>query len=493
MVFVEGNDTFALFFATLSANADGTTVNYRVVAFDSSGFHGESDTASFTVRRDRAPPEFNSWYSKPHGLGQDFPITEWWETDVIYNITDSGSGVKEVTLRYTNSSDPKAPLSMKSEMQMSEGDRYDGIWVGVVPPMKNGTRIRYLAEAYDFCGNAGNSTDWEYDVISLQSPYSTVQVVLEDIDLFTWDATLHVVFAAYLPSRYPPALINSWIETGMDVKYFQIPRGSGFWYQGSLTWKTHFYGETTLYPFDSYSLPVNITTYSWGLNASNSRVKLYSGYNVTRSFDPFMWNHTEVLQPGDQLHVSTLFWLNRKPSLIDPIMQSIYAIFFVLGSTAWLPLRRRYLASRLGMYIGLFTFVIVLLFTATPILERAGISGTSVPLVLLMSLPWSIGVFIVGTLLFLFLEETGRLWHERLEERLDRSLSFVLPTIAVLIIIRFGQPLGLTWGVFGIQQVLVPTLLGLFYAAVGRVALEVLPAKVRNPKTWFLEKRKTAP
>jgi hypothetical protein len=491
MVFVEGNDTFAFFFATLPANADGTTVNYRVVAFDSSGFHGESDAASFTVRPDRAPPEYDSWYTKPHGFGRDFPITEWWETDVIYNITDSGSGVKGVTLKYTNSSDPKASLSMKSEMHLSEGDRYNGIWIGVVPPMKNGTRVRYLAESHDFSGNAVSSTDSEYHVVPQHSPYSTIQVSFEDIDLVTRTATVRIFVGTNLPSRYPPPLLNSWIETGIDIEYFQIPRISGFWYQGSLTWRTHFYGETTLYPFDSYWLPVNITIYSWGLNGSNSPVELYSGYNVTKSFDPSMWNHTEVLQPGEQLHVSTFFWLNRKASLIDPVMQSIYAVFFVLGSTAWIPLRRRYLASRLGMYVGLFTFVIVLLFTATPILEGAGISGASVPLVLLMSLPWSIGIFMLGTLLFLFLEETGRLWHKRLEEKLDRFLSFVLPTIAVLIVIRFGQLLAITWGVFGIHQASVPILLGLFYAAVGRVVLEVLPTRVGNVRAWFLRNWKT--
>lgn len=522
MVLVEGNDTYANFLGTIPPKSEGTVVTYKITVVDSLGFRGESDSETFIVKRDLTAPWFAWWYVAPYGRVRDFPmtisdlenlgeqesrttITDWTPADVIFNITDSGSGVSGANLKFSNSTEANALPSEMIEMRMSWGDRYNGIWIGIVPAMAVGTNVRFWVESHDFNGNARTSEEDDYWVESEGPPAAWVRVSIEDLDLVARNATIKVSVSAHLPYRSPPGP-QPLIVTIYGYRPFRYLAGpqparkysarigfcedhapSGFGYSCQLTLTVPFDGDPRMYPFDSYLVPVNVTFWYYpgeglnGLNPSNLRIDQDYDLDLIQTFDSsIVSNQTEVQTYGREILVSTTFRLVRKPSLIDPVMQSVYAVFFVLGSTVWLPLRRKHLASRLGVYVGLFTFVVALLFTATPILERAGIFGASVPVILLMSLPWSIGAFILGALLFSFAEEDLLLSHNHLRARLDTGLSFILPTIAVGAIMYFQQPIGISGGILGIREVFVPTLLGLYYAAVGRFVVETLSLRTRG-------------
>jgi hypothetical protein len=86
MVFVEGNATYGSFFAKLPSYPEMTRVTYSVVAIDTSGFEGQSDPHTFTVKADRTPPSFAVIYSF-RGY-QDSPLTPWTQVEVKYELID---------------------------------------------------------------------------------------------------------------------------------------------------------------------------------------------------------------------------------------------------------------------------------------------------------------------------------------------------------------------------------------------------------------------
>jgi hypothetical protein len=94
MVFVEGNETLALYFATLPPNSEGTQVTYKIVAIDSSGFRGKSGFSSYVVKRDQTPPYSYPAYPALPYPNPNVPITRWTDVQIGFRISDSGSGLR---------------------------------------------------------------------------------------------------------------------------------------------------------------------------------------------------------------------------------------------------------------------------------------------------------------------------------------------------------------------------------------------------------------
>jgi hypothetical protein len=157
MVPVTGNDTTGLYLGTIPSNTSvsGLTVTYFVTASDSSGFEGRCEPRTYVVQPDQTSPTFTGEYSAEGYL--DTPILNSTSVEVLFNVADSGSGVRRVFVLYSNITDPNHNLRATVDLSIAEGDRFDGLWTGLIPPMSNGTVI-YEAKAVDFSGNVGDSS-----------------------------------------------------------------------------------------------------------------------------------------------------------------------------------------------------------------------------------------------------------------------------------------------------------------------------------------------
>jgi hypothetical protein len=307
------------------------------------------------------------------------PITRWTDVQIGFRVSDSGSGLRNVTLRYSNSSDLDASPSWTAEMHLLQGDNYDGNWTVLLRPEIKGIAIFYQPEGYDFCGNKRYGEKRGYDVQNLTSPRADIQITVDDLDFASKLMTIGIVCTISYASPYDAFLLQ--IEQGfgsgycwnVNATHFSIPRVGGFFYQGTLKWRTRMAGAINFYPFDSYIIDLHMKLLLSPLDKNSARIvfvfygplSLLFDYNVPR-------NQTESLQDG--VNMFFVASVTRKPSLISPIMQPIYATFFVLGSIALLSFRRDDLSNRLRILIGLFTFVVILFFTITRILQDAGLS-----------------------------------------------------------------------------------------------------------------------
>jgi hypothetical protein len=478
MVFVEGNETLALYFAALPPNSEGTQVTYKIIAIDSSGFHGESKAASYTVKRDLTPPSFES-----EGPIQPYPnpnvsLTNRTEVQIAVRISDSGSGVKNATLRYSNSTNPSAPAWRTVHMHLAEGDRYDGSWIAVLPAMSNGTVI-YEPEAHDFANNKGIGWEMSYDISNPPSPTAQIQITLDNLDFTSKLMTIGIVCAITYDSPYDSFLLDlqqgiGYGEYWINSTRLVVPRAGGSFYFGVLKWRTPMVGAVNFYPFDSYVLDLRMRLSVSGLDRNNTHVVFPFFGLVSWTFNSAITtNQTEIGPNESNMHFAAL--ITRKPNLTSQaiaITQVVYATFFVLGSTTLLSFRREDLANRLRILVGIFTFSGILYFTIAKVLQDAGISeivGLALPQAMLLALMWSIGVFVVGGLIGVLLEDSGRLQrHHALKVH---SLSLSLSGVALLVIIYYSQTsvLGQPRSFLEIDEMRNLVVGGLFYAAVGKV------------------------
>jgi hypothetical protein len=170
--------------------------------------------------------------------------------------------------------------------------------------------------------------------------------------------------------------------------------------------------------------------------------------------------------------------ITRKPNLTSQAIAStqvVYATFFVLGSTALLPFRKDDVVNRLRILIGIFTFTGILYFTIARVLQDAGITeiiGLALPQALLLGLIWATGIFLLGSLFGLLLEESGRLQTQLKVDLLSLGISIFALTVIVgfcRTISVLGQPRSF----LEIDEVRNWIVFGLFYAAIGRSLVDI--------------------
>lgn len=484
MVFVEGNETLALYFGTLPPHSEeGTQVTYKIVAIDSSGFRGESGFSSYVVKRDQTSPYFYPAYPAQPYPNANIPITNRTEVQVRFRISDSGSGVRNAILRYSNSSDPNAPVWRTAEMRLSEGDRYDGNWTAVLRPESNGTTVLYEPEAYDFCENRGFGQKGVYDVQNPPAPRAEIQITVDDLDFASKLMTITIICTITYGSPYDAFLLQ--IQQGygsgqswnVNATYLSVPRVGGFFYQGILKWRTQMVGASNFYPFDWYILDLHMRLLVSGLNSSNTRVTSAFFGPISLVYDyGIMRNQTVPLSGWSDMYFKAN--VTRKPNLGEPmaLMGVVYATFFVLGSIALLTYGKEGFVNRLRILIGIFTFAGILYFTITRVLQDAGISdivGLVVPQALLLGLVGSVVVFVVGSLIGLLFDQSGRLLTHNLLK--VHSLSLGLSVVALVLIVSLSQTnvLGETRNFFEIVGMRNFVVCGLFFAAVGRTLADI--------------------
>jgi hypothetical protein len=485
MVFVSGNETTGLFFGIIPSNVsvNGVTVAYFVVGIDSSGFEGISKPNSFVVQPDHMPPTFTVAYPARGYL--DTPIVNFTKVEVSFNLTDSGSGVRRVFVLYSNSTDPTHSLTNQVDLALAEGDRFDGFWTGFIPPMSNGTVI-YEAKAVDFSANMADSSQsfgrqsYEVRPISAFRPYADIQIDVQNLNLTSRMLTVYFFISVNSPTAYAENFNFANVEVrqpSYDYMPVAIPRESGFLYQKSYARDIRIY-DINLWPFDTYSIDITFDLYGLHLNASNTKVQFFLGLPTSFQFD----NSTPATNIVPRIYDTEIAFhveLTRKPSLIDPFMQAIYAVFFVLGSVAWI--RPSKISRRLELFVGLFTFVVVLLFTLTQILQSEGISrfiGLTVPQALLIGLIWSVTLLASASFAFGYLIGQGRLPEiVRTHRSLFRhAFNFGLASIALFVTWYSSWIFGInqySYFLFEIKQIWVTVIAGLFAPPIIAVELDI--------------------
>jgi hypothetical protein len=470
MVFVEGNATYGIFFARLPSYPEMTRVTYSVVAIDTSGFQGQSDLHTFTVKADRTPPSFAIIYSF-RGY-QDSPLTPWTQVEVKYDVIDSGSGVNQVVVRFSNASDPNHSLSLSSALHLTQGDRYNGNWSGLIPKMNVNGTVYYSTTATDFYGNMITSDLDHYPVYALSEvAYANVQVVATDLNLQSRALRTYVFLTGYYPSKDVPEALYVNIRTtspSYGQAILRLNRVSGFYYEGSMTINSTI--QPGLYPFDSYQLELMIQINAPGLQPRNVTVDYLQTFPFATQFDQLVQKNgtdVEVAQYGEVQILSHVL-LTRKSSLIDPLMSFIYAVFFIIGSVEWLETED--LKRRLEIFLGLFTFLVVLFFTYAQNLEKLGVSGSSVPLPLLISLVWSVTALLATNLALAYFRKVGWQWtwfgrrHSLIR---SHAASFAFCVIASIVTLSFSPFL------FMIPLVCGLVICGIFYSTIIKVAFDL--------------------
>jgi len=461
MLWVGGNSTYASYYANIPPQPVNEAVAYHLVAIDVSGFQGTSGERQFIVKKDTTPPSLELQFAPHSVISADIGPTSFSAVAIRTVISDTGTGVRDVLLRFSNSSKSSTPLDGATfygplprnvSLNLITGDGYYGTWEGVIPVMANGTRVIYEVEARDFAGNP-SSLRYHYDVASPPNPDANLQIVLEKLDLVTKTMTVRIVLTVNYASRAPlDRLQANVVQTSYNGifgnMFMTLTRQSGYFYQGVLEEPFPLAPGFTenLYPFDYYYAGFEIGLWLDGLNDSNFRREFYVSGPPRLIFDQQILINKTSTDSG-YTHISLLARLDRKPSLINPIMQAIYSVFFLLGMTAWLPYRRNYLQPRLTILTGLFTFVVLLYFTVSRILEELGLAniiGLAVPLVLLMALVWSIAIFLAASLMAARAVRFNRISSKAKVGK--HILNIVLSFTALAITSFFSQPELVMWG-----------------------------------------------
>lgn len=489
MVLVAGNSTMGLFFGTIpsNTNVNGVTVTYVVVATDSSGFEGVSEPTTYVVQPDHTSPAFTEEHTPVSYLGTT--ILNFTEVEVSFNATDSGSGVRRVFVLYSNSTDPNHNLTEEIDLNLAEGDRFDGLWSGFVPPMSNGTVI-YKAEALDFSGNIGDSSlpfgrgSYQINPMSAFLPNADIQLVVQNLNLTTRMLTVYFVITSNLPGRYAGANFTAEVDIkqpSYDSLSVIVPRLNGFFYQRPYTMEIPIH-DVNLWPFDSYSIDIAFDLYAPYLNANNTKGQFLLTDLAFLQFDNSTPSiGTTVTMYGTQVtfHVE----LTRKPSLIDPVMQAIYAVFFVLGSVALI--RPSNVSRRLELFLGLFTFIVILFYTITPILQSEGASkiiGPTVPQALLIGLTWSVTPLMGASLAIAYLRQTGWFPETVRTYRIvfRQAFNFGLASLALAVTWNFsGIFVGFQYNYYSLElpQVWNAVVCGLFLPPIVTLILDLASSR----------------
>lgn len=485
MVLVGGDRTTGLYFGTIPSNVSlsGVTVAYFVIASDSSGFVGTSGPRSFVVEPDNVPPSFVEAYPPVGYL--DTPILNFTEVEVRFNVTDSGSGVRLVVVKYSNSTGPTHNPIGGVNLTLAQGDRFNGLWSGYIPPMNNGI-VKYEAQAIDFAGNVANSSrsfdtqSYQISPLSDVPPNADIQIGVQNVNLTSRVLTTYLVISSFSPTRDTPESFAAHVDIRAPSSSYEIltmPRTNGFNYLKSRTYNIPIY-DVNLWPFDSYFIDIVFHLYAPGLTANNTKVQFFLQGLASLQFD----NSTprvDITKTNYSTDITFQVELTRKPTSIDPIMQVIFAIFFVLGSVAFI--RPSNVSRRLELFLGLFTFIVILFYTITPILQSEGVSkiiGSTVPQALLIGLTWSTTFLMGASLAIAYLGQTGclpcivRTYHIVFRHAFNFGLAFLALVITWLF---SGVFVGLQYNYssLGVTQVWNAVISGMFLPPMVALVLDL--------------------
>ncbi len=151
-----------VFIATIPAFPYATHVYYQIIAVDNAGNNVTSPIYMYIVE-DFTPPEIKSVsYDPPSPLPNE-------EVEVTVTVSDRGSGVKIVILKYFESR-----TWHELVMQRVSGDPYQGVYVEKIGNLKAGSFVKFMIIVRDYAGNNVTSITYTFTVRSRPIPFTLI-------------------------------------------------------------------------------------------------------------------------------------------------------------------------------------------------------------------------------------------------------------------------------------------------------------------------------
>jgi hypothetical protein len=370
MVLIDGDNYNGTFLASIPGQAVGTHVSYYVYSLDAFGYSTESVIQNYTVTKDIKQPHISGIEivepTPPH-------ITPWDSVQIRAQIEDEGSGVENATLLYGLSEpydETTRALFSKAPMILTDGDKYNGTYVGEIPPQQNNTIVWYYIEANDVPGNKRTSNYGSYEVfLSTWSSFSVI-VQIAEIDIKDLSATLNVFFYARLPSPFEQGVLvvhaynarRNQTYANFDIFEVNLSPTERFWYQSTTTWKVSLRGNPNCFPYDRYTL--ELTFVAWWSKIDDLQINdpFFNDYRLN-----FVWEDPKILNKATNHtsqypEVSVSLQLTRNADDRLPVILPILALFFMLGATLSVD-SKKHLRSRLTVYLTSFVFIVGFFYT----------------------------------------------------------------------------------------------------------------------------------
>ncbi len=317
--------------------------------------------------QDTSPPHVKQLIRNPT---ED--IMPWDIVNITAYISDNESGIKEAWIYYTVGETPTGKEFNRTDMKLVDGDIYNGVYTGFLPPQPEGTLVWYYLNISDNAGNYIIYPNYEsYEMYKVSKQYSSISVgYIEIIDINPRNRSiaLKVSLIMILPSSDEYEKINVWINQisenrAINTIFIPVPRESGrFQYKIIKTLYFSLLGEPEKFPQDRYKLTLNFT-FHW------SRVdKLHGGPIIISRELSEAWdiiNSERELEP--ELYNETLpmilynITIERAPKSKVPFELLLYSIVILAAMTLVLPPSE--LGKRIEIYVGLFVFNFTFLFS----------------------------------------------------------------------------------------------------------------------------------
>jgi hypothetical protein len=411
-----------IFRGTIPPRKVGTNVTYCVEAFDELGGVHSSMVYSYTVKNDITEPAL------PQGImSNDSPIAPWEQVHLVVNASDSGTGVKNVTLRYEACTTPVNIARCKIDMhrmRLTNGDNFNGLWELLLPSpgesFPNMTLLNLVVITCDLAGNCAHN-ERALEIGVKHTRYLDVTITITNINSKTITADFEIRVNLFLvPYGEPSKQIWVWMsQSWFDGTHYLLAPIGGFplefkekyRYEGVYYLKDFWLmGDRRAFPFDSYWMNFTFEVYEPGYNETNARVSdvSYSNGTLRQVFvDPSTRNRV-FYSDDSQSYVSIYFTIDRTSESVLPLELLLLLPFLLLGAT--LGLGRRRINERLAVYLAIFVLVAGLLLSLPSMVPfRLGFSAAEILAMLVVALTVLASVYSVLLSIFPALSSTGEI------------------------------------------------------------------------------------
>lgn len=408
-----------IFRATILPRRVGTNVTYYVEAYDELGRVHSSMVYSYTVENDIKEPAL------PQGImGNDSPIAPWELVHVVVNATDSGTGVKNVTLRYEACTTPVNITQCKIDtlrMRLTNGDSFNGLWEAQLPSPGEGfpnmTLLNLVVTSCDLAGNCAHN-ERLLEIGVGHTRYLDVTIAISNINTKTITADFEIrVNLMLVPYAEPSREIwvrmsQSWFNGTHYIRSqfggFPLEFKEKYRYEGAYYLKDFWLmGDRRAFPFDSYWMNFTFEVYQPGYNETNAYVSdvFYLNGTLRQVFvDPSTINRV-FYSDNSQSYVSIYFTIDRTQESVLPLELLLFLPFLLLGAT--LGLGRRRINERLAVYLAIFVLVAGLLLSLPSMVPfRLGFSAAEILAMVVVALTVLASVYSVLLSIFPALSST---------------------------------------------------------------------------------------
>jgi hypothetical protein len=199
MDLIWGTHSNGTYLGKIPAQIENTTVKYNLYFKDDINYTYTSNH-EYIVRRDIVGPTIFDHID-------NYTLVPEKHNPFTIQAKDSGSGVKNVTFYYSTDINSRNFSSLN--MTLIKGNKWNGIYEGILPPFKTNTNITYYVESYDYAKNLDDFNSIKR--ILLETPFWTINP--HDVNDFGFELDLLEVDNINLSAMIDIGFIASMNET----------------------------------------------------------------------------------------------------------------------------------------------------------------------------------------------------------------------------------------------------------------------------------------